>query len=78
MSDVYRKGGPFRQVYKGVVMETEQVVALKLQDLKKAADDTDIVRREAQVISEVNSEYVVRYYSSFIEGSTLWLVMEYM
>lgn len=83
MSDAYRKGvcigrGSFGQVYKGVVKETGQVVALKLQDLEKAADEIDIIRREVQVMSEISSEYVVRYYSSFIEGSTLWLVMEYM
>ena len=83
MSEAYRKGvcigrGSFGQVYKGVVKETGQVVALKLQDLEKAADEIDIIRREVQVMSEISSEYVVRYYSSFIEGSTLWLVMEYM
>ena len=83
MSQNYKRGacigrGSFGQVYKGEVKETGQVVALKLQDLEKAADEIDIIRREVQVMSEIYSPYVVRYYTSFIEGTTLWLVMEYM
>ena len=83
MSQNYKKGacigrGSFGQVYKGEVKESGQVVALKLQDLEKAADEIDIIRREVQVMSEIYSPHVVRYYTSFIEGTTLWLVMEYM
>lgn len=83
MSRNYKKGkcigkGSFGEVYHGVEVETGNVVALKLQDLEKAQDEIDIIRREIQVMSQISSPYVVRYYTSFIEESTLWLVMEHM
>lgn len=83
MSHNYRKGpcigkGSFGKVYRGVEIETNQVVALKLQDLESAADEIDVIRREIQVMSEISSPHVVRYHTSFIEATTLWLVMEYM
>lgn len=83
MSHNYNKGpcigrGSFGKVYRGVEKDSNQVVALKLQDLESAAEEIDVIRREIQVMSEISSPYVVRYHTSFIENTTLWLVMEYM
>lgn len=83
MSYNYEKGecigkGSFGEVYKAVEKATSRVVALKLQDLEKAEEEIEIIQREIQVMSQISSPHVVKYFTSFIEGSTLWIVMEYM
>lgn len=83
MADQYEKcecigKGSFGEVYKGKDRATGRVVALKLVDLEKADDEIEVIQREIKVMSQISNPYVVQYYSSLMNGSTLWIVMEFM
>lgn len=70
--------GSFGEVYKGVDLKTGKDVAIKLVDLERADDEIDIIQREIKVMSQISNPYVVQYYASLMQDSTLWIVMEYM
>lgn len=37
-----------------------------------------VIQREIKVMSQISNPGVVQYYASFMEGSTLWIVMEFL
>lgn len=53
-------------------------MAVKLIDLEAAEDEIDDIQKEIAMISACNSDYVTRYHASYIHGSTLWIVMEFV
>ncbi|KAF9780168.1 kinase-like domain-containing protein [Thelephora terrestris] len=59
--------GRFSAVYKVIHNETKQVVAVK-----------QIGKREIFNLAQCNSEYVTRYYGSFVVDYKLWIVMEFL
>lgn len=70
--------GSFGEVYRAIEKSTGRVVAIKLVDLEKADEEIDVIQREIKVMSQIVNPYVVQYHSSLMDGSTLWIVMEYM
>lgn len=83
MTNLYEKlecigRGSFGEVYKGRELATGQIVALKLVDLEKADDEIEVIQREIKVMSQISNPHVVKYHSSLMKGSTLWIVMEFM
>ena len=67
-------------VWKGLIPErSNEIVAIKVLDLEDQ-DQTYLeeIRREAQTMSMLSHPNLVRYYCSFIEGSSLWVVMPYL
>lgn len=82
-SDSYRKcelvgRGSFGEVFRGVELATGAEVALKLVDLEVVSDEIEVIQREIRVMSQISTPEVVQYQTSFMEGSTLWIVMEYL
>ncbi|KAI2621707.1 Pkinase-domain-containing protein [Hypoxylon sp. NC1633] len=70
--------GSFGVVYKGIERETGEVVAIKHIDLESTEDDIQDIQAEISVLSTCASSYVTQYKASFLRGSKLWIVMEYM
>ncbi|KIM25931.1 hypothetical protein M408DRAFT_330921 [Serendipita vermifera MAFF 305830] len=70
--------GSFGTVYKAMHNESKQIVAIKQIDLEDSDDDISEIQQEIAHLAQCDSEYVTRYYGSFVKGYKLWIIMEYL
>ncbi|BGP20972.1 hypothetical protein JCM10213_003356 [Rhodosporidiobolus nylandii] len=71
--------GSFGVVYKAIHLPTSRPVAIKLIDLEHSSDEISEIQLEiAHLAACSDSDYVTRYYGSFLKGWKLWIVMEYL
>jgi len=64
-------------VWKAKCLTNNQVVAVKLIDLATFnAQALDSIKKEIQIMYWANHPNIVEFYSAFIDGSKLWLVMK--
>ncbi|KAH8200283.1 hypothetical protein TruAng_005556 [Truncatella angustata] len=70
--------GSFGVVYKGIEKATGEVVAIKHIDLESTDDDIQDIQAEISVLSTCASSHVTQYKASFLRGSKLWIVMEFL
>ncbi|KAF5478010.1 hypothetical protein F2P56_004604 [Juglans regia] len=70
--------GATATVYRAIYLPLNEVVAVKCLDLDRCNSNLDDIRREAQTMSLIDHQNVVRAYCSFVVEQNLWVVMPFM
>ncbi|KAG7853176.1 hypothetical protein KL941_000226 [Ogataea angusta] len=70
--------GKFGTVYKGLRLDTKELVAIKILNLDTPEEEVKDVQQEIQFLSQLKSvPNVTRYYGSYLHGHKLWIIMDY-
>jgi serine/threonine-protein kinase 24/25/MST4 len=70
--------GSFGHVYRAVRRDSGATVAIKTVNLEEAEEEIETIQQEIALLSQCKSPHVTQYIESFVHGSDLWIVMEYL
>lgn len=70
--------GAFGVVYRGLIKETGEEVAIKQIDLENDQTDLFEVNKEILIISECELPRITRFYGCFVKNYKLWVIMEFV
>lgn len=65
-------------MYKAIDKRTQEPVAVKVIDFEDAEDEIEDIQQEIAVLSQCDSNFVTRYYGSYLKETKLWIVMEFL
>ncbi|TIA89113.1 hypothetical protein E3P99_02215 [Wallemia hederae] len=65
--------GSFGVVYRAINRVNDEIVAIKIIDLEQTDEDILHIQQEIQHLAACQSDYVTKYYASFMDGFKLWI-----
>jgi serine/threonine protein kinase len=68
--------GTYGEVYKGRVIKSNQMTALKIIKIEQG-DDFAIIQQEIGVLQECSHANIVAYFGSYLKSDRLWIAMEF-
>lgn len=68
--------GAYANVYHAYDEIEEKDIAIKMINLQDCDDDIDLINAEINTMISLDLPQLIKYYSSYIVGSYLWIVME--
>ena len=70
--------GSFGEVFRGRHRGTHETVAIKVIDLEQADDEIEDIQREISVMAHCDLPHVTKYFTSYVVGTRLHLIMEHV
>ncbi|KAL9857479.1 putative protein kinase STE-STE20-Fray family [Arabidopsis thaliana] len=65
-------------VYRARCILLDEIVAIKIWNLEKCTNDLETIRKEVHRLSLIDHPNLLRVHCSFIDSSSLWIVMPFM
>ena len=66
--------GSYGAVYKAKDRETEALAAIKIVPVEKELDE---LMNEIKILKKCDSQYVTKYFGSYLKGDNIWIAMEF-
>lgn len=63
---------------RSIEKSSKQPVAIKIIDLEEAEDEIDDIQQEIAVLARIDSQYVTKYFGSYLKDAKIWIVMEFL
>lgn len=70
--------GAYGIVYRAWDVYIERTVAVKIINLDDIGDDIDDINQEIAIMSEISCKNLIKYYASYVVGSFIWIIMEFL
>ena len=68
--------GNYGRVYKAIHKKTGKIYSAKIAYVEKVSE-IESFKREINILSQCNNQYIVRYYGSYIKGHQIWIILEF-
>ena len=68
--------GNYGRVYKAIHKKTGKIYCAKIAYIEKT-NEVESFKKEINILSQCNNQYIVRYYDSYIKGHQIWIILEF-
>lgn len=70
--------GTYSRVYEARCIPNQKIIAIKQINLEQFPLELETIQRQTAFWSKCSHPNIVEYYGSFVDGSTLWILNEFM
>ena len=70
--------GAFSSILKAQSLINQKIYAVKMINLEKNKPYIEYIKSEIGMLNKLNHKNIVKYYTNFIEGNNMYIIMEYL